>query len=349
MKKLPSILLTLLTIALAVVWMSCDSSSTPSISSQFAFIREAGGATRTALSAAERHYASEHMREFVQARKLQRSGTGLKPMDVTIANGTDSIVLMNNDGTGENVIANQAGWFYSVHLAPDGKKGVVVAEDANGVGQVYYVDLTNLNDPILTQLTNDNEWHWSAQISWDGRKVVFVTYPAGSDYDQITTVTYSGSSWGPETVITTNFDAESPTFTPSGQLVLENDDDDTIVLMNADGTGLKEITKASDSETYDWTPSVSADGKTILFERDSMTSPYEYYICTVPVAGGTVTKLTTSGYSGDPMYAGTQIVYASYLENFSKLEIFSMNTDGSNQKQLTNNTVYEYFDYWWRD
>ena len=347
MKKVPSLLLTIFVLALAVAWISCDSgSSLPTTSNQFAFIRTAGGGAGTAMSAmspAQRHYFSEHQRELRQMNKLQQMGTGIKPMATEIAPGTDSVVLLNNDGTGEVVVSSQGGWFYSVHLAPDGKKGVFIAKDTTQAQhlQVYYVDLANKTDPTVTQLTNDAEDHYSAQISWDAKKVVF---NADSTTWQLKIMSISG---GTETLIPTAFEPSFPTFTPNGQIVLENDDTDTIVIMNQDGTGLKNITSESDTEAYDWTPSVSADGQTVLFERDSLTSPYEEYICTVPIGGGTVKKLTTSGYSGDPIYVNNKIVYVSYLDSPSSWKVFSMNLDGTNQKQLTNNNVDEYFDWWW--
>ncbi len=343
MRKFPSLLVSILTLALAIVWVSCDSgTSLPTVSNQFAFVRPAGGGTGTAMSPAQRHYQAEHMRDLLQASKLQRSGTGLKPMAIVIAPGTDSVVLMSNDGTGENVISNQGGSFYSVHLGPDGKKGVATAVDSNGWVQVYYVDLTNTADPTVKQLTTDSEDHYSAQISWDGSKVVF---NVDSTSWQLKIMSTSG---GTETLIPTSFEPSYPTFTPSGQIVLENDDSDTIVVMNADGSGVKELTGGTTDTVaggaYDWSPSVSPDGTTVVFERDADTGDY---ICSVPIGGGTVKQLTTTGYNYDPMFVNNKIIYISGSEGLSSIEVFSMNLDGTNQKQLTTNTVDEYFDALW--
>jgi Tol biopolymer transport system component len=120
--------------------------------------------------------------------------------------------------------------------------------------------------------------------------------------------------------------------------VFENDDTDTISIMNADGTGLANITSEQDPEHGDWAPSVSPDGKTVVLSRNGD-------IYAVSISGGALTKLTTNGESWDPMFVKDKIVYISYVSGLSD-EVFSMNTDGTNQKQLTSNTVDEYFDWW---
>lgn len=321
-------------LAFAIVLANCGNDSHPltTATNQFAFIRYEpilGGT----MSAAQRHVQMEHRQAFQKSTK-PRQNSGLKPWVVEIPSGPYSVVLMNNDGTGERVIANQAGYFESVQQSYDGKKGVAVAEDSGGYYQVFYVDLADLNNPIITQLTTDTEDHWGAQISQDGKKVVFTKWVESANTWQLVTMSTSG---GTETVIPTSFEANYPTFAPNGKIVFENDDTDTISIMNADGSGLADITSEQDTEHGDWAPSVSPDGNTVVLSRNGD-------IYKVSVNGGTLTQLTTDGESWDPMYVNNKIVYISYPANGSSDDVFSMNVDGTNQKPLTTNSVYEFFE-----
>ncbi len=336
MRKLIPLLSAIFLVAFAIVLVNCGNDSHPiSATSQFAFIRPApaGGA---AISPVLRHFQMEHRQAVSGTHRLSR-GAGLKPMAVDVGPGTDSVVLMNNDGTGEQVIANQAGWFEAVQLGYDGKRGVASAEDLNGYLQVYYVDLTDKNNPTARQLTSDNADHWGAQISWDGKMAVFTKYVQSAGTWQLVTVPTSG---GTEKVIPTSFEANYPTFAPNGNIVFENDDTDTIVMIKADGSGLTTITSETDTEHSDWAPSVSPDGKTVVLSR--MGDIYS-----VSISGGAVKQLTTNGESWDPMVVKDKIVYLSWPASASSDEIFSMNMDGGNQKQLTTNSLNEYFEGGW--
>ena len=332
MRKLLPLISAIFLVAFAIVLVNCGNDSHPfTATNQFAFIRPApiGGAARSTV---QRQFHVERG-PAISAHRFHRAA-GIKPLAIEIGSGTDSVVLMTNDGTGEQVVANQAGWFESVQLGYDGKRGVGVAEDLNGYYQVYYVDLSDKNNPTATQLTSDSEDHWGAQISWDGKKVVFTKWVESASNYQVVVMPSTG---GTETLVNTTFDANYPTFAPNGKIVLENDDTDTIVIMNADGTGVTDITSEQDTEHSDWGPAVSPDGKTVILSRMSD-------IYSVSINGGTPTPLTTDGESWDPMVVKDKIVYMSWPADASSDEIFSMNLDGSGKKQLTTNSVNEYFE-----
>jgi Tol biopolymer transport system component len=125
-----------------------------------------------------------------------------------------------------------------------------------------------------------------------------------------------------------------------------------IFLAKDDGSDLQPLT---DTPGYDAEATVSPDGKKIAFTslRDGDLDIY-----TMSIDGTDVRRLTTTpGYDGGPFFSpdGSQIVYRAYRpqtpeelkdyqdllkENLirpSKLEIFIMNADGSNQRQVTSN------------
>ncbi len=340
------VLLACAVFALLLLWVGCgnDSHTTtpiqPAETQMFAFIRTSGG-TGTTASAGIRQMNRARIRHNL--RKLH-TGVGLRPMAVEIAPGTDSVVLMKNDGSGESVIANQAGTFYNVQLSYDGKKGVATAEDLNGWLQVYYVDLSNTANPILTQLTADAEDHWEAQLSRDGSKVAFDKYvDTAGKYQLVIMATTPGT----ENVISTpTIDVAYPSFAPDGKIVFMEWENATINIMNADGTGNKALTQV-DPTLEDYMPSVSPDGKTIVFERWNKTTGNDE-IYSMGIDGANLKALTTDGHNWDPMFVNDKIVFLSYRDSVDTWignEVYSMSLDGSNQKRLTNNTVDEYFLY----
>ena len=273
---------------------------------------------------------------------------GLQPYAYTIANGTDSIVVMKDDGTGQTVVANQAGYFYSVQLSLDGKKGVVSAEDENGYLQIFVANMANLQNGNPLQLTTDATDHYVPQLSPDDNTVVFVKYDSAG-IGRAYTVPAGG---GTQTMISTpdTIDVWTPSYTPDGKkIVYEDDNLDCINMMNLDGTGMTTLTNAGGTEYFDEFPSVSPDGTKLVFSRYGKATPTtseDVYIANID--GSNVTQLTNSGTAGeawDPMFVNNKIVFVYYSFATSDNDIYNMNFDGSAAKDLTNNSQDEYFQY----
>ncbi len=114
-----------------------------------------------------------------------------------------------------------------------------------------------------------------------------------------------------------------------------------------------ELVRLTDTPGYDAEATVSPDGETIVFTsaRDGDLDIY-----TMDLDGGNVTRLTdTPGYDGGPFFSpdGSKICYRSHhpepgpeLDEFralladekvrpSRMEIFVMNADGSDQRRIT--------------
>ena len=124
---------------------------------------------------------------------------------------------------------------------------------------------------------------------------------------------------------------------------------DDIYTVNADGSGPKNLTNSSSSETE---PNFSPNGAKIVFERalpDSSNS--EIYVMR---ADGSGTKRLTfdSDFDGSPHFSpdGRKIVFASYREGDSDTvrdsDIYVMNADGSGTKLLTKTAVDELDPVW---
>ncbi len=328
-----------LMLMLVAAWVGCgDSTHAVVPTSQLAFIRSSGVGAGLAASM---HHSLElgSLRAQPYAQKPV-TGPGLKPYLNTIANGSDSIVLMKNDGTGENVVSPQGGIFWAVQLSPDGTRGVGTAEDQNGYQQVFVADMKNLQNSNPLQLTNDAENHYVPQISPDNRTVIFVKYDSAGGMGQAYTIPASG---GTETLISTpTVDVWTPSYTPDGsKIVFEDDILDTINIMSTNGTGMKVLTNPGGTAYFDGFPSVSPNGKKLVFSRygkGTQTAGEDVYIANIDGTG--VTQLTTTGAttdSWDPMFVNTKIVFVY------NGDIYSMNYDGTKLKDISNNSADEYF------
>jgi Tol biopolymer transport system component len=87
-------------------------------------------------------------------------------------------------------------------------------------------------------------------------------------------------------------------------------------------------------------PSFSPAGDQVVYAKATSSrfnAPSDIY--TVPSAGGAPTRLTTDGFSLNPVWGPTQIAYSRgprRRQDSPRLNIWLMNPDGSGQHQLTN-------------
>jgi TolB protein len=327
-------------LALTASWLiACGSSSktippTQNLSSNFVFVRVDSSSS-----------LAQHPLHAGSAYLISHAGWQARPMPAAMAGG-ESVVMMKNDGTSETVLVSQIGPVGSVQLSLDGKKGVSMEEDNNGYMQIYYVDMTNLQSLHPVQLTTSAEDHVMPQFAPDDSRVLYHKWVSGS-LAQAFTVSASG---GEEIQISTpDTSVLFPAYTPDGKRIVfvtvdANYSKLFISIMNADGTGITPITGAGTN--LDENPAVSPDGKTIVFNRYTLSSQGETSdIYTVGIDGSNLRQLTTDGESFDPLYVNDKIVFVSDRAHNGAAEIYSMNLDGSNQKNLTNDGLEEFF-FW---
>jgi Tol biopolymer transport system component len=308
--------------------------------SQLAFIRSA--AIGSGASTMSRHAMEPGGLRFPGTPHVRAAG--IAPLLNATASGTDSIVTMKNDGTGETMLASQTGWFGSVQLSLDGKMGVGTVEDDNGYMQIYVVNMTSVHNLQPVKITSDAQQHYYPQLSPDNSTVVFMQYDPSNEQGFAYTIKASG---GTETKISTPLGifVNFPTFTPDGKkIVFEEENNDTINIMNLNGTGIKTLTNGDGTAYFDECPSVSPDGTKIVFSRygkDVETVGEDIYIANID--GTSVKQLTTDGNNWDPMFVNDKILFVSHRDNAGGSEIYSMNLDGTSVKRLTNNNVNDAF------
>ena len=137
-----------------------------------------------------------------------------------------------------------------------------------------------------------------------------------------------------------------------------------IFTANMDGSGL---TRLTNDPGYDAEATISRDGRKIVF---TSTRDGDLELYSMDADGTNVRRLTNDiGYDGGAFfsYDGTQIVYRAYhptdqreIADFQrllrqglvrpvKLDIFVMNADGTNRRQLTNNGAANFGPYFHPD
>lgn len=107
--------------------------------------------------------------------------------------------------------------------------------------------------------------------------------------------------------------------------------------MDADGSNKQQLTN---NDTQDLSPAISPDGSQIVFSRQNNSST-NYEIWMMDIDGANATQLTTvSGYDDSfPGWSsdGSKIVFSSTRDGNGN--IYMMNSDGSNQQQITTHSA----------
>jgi TolB protein len=236
----------------------------------------------------------------------------------------------------------------------------------------------------LKQLTFGGE-NAEAYFSSDGKQLIFQSTRDGHGCDQIYTMNIDGSN--PKLISTGDGRTTCSYFFPGQKRVLYSSTHlgdkqcppkpdysrgyvwavyptYDIFTAKPDGSDLKQLTN---SPGYDAESTITLDGKKIVF---TSTRDGDLDIYTMDADGKNVRRLTNElGYDGGPFwsYDGKQIVYRAYhpdteekkadylgllkqnLIRPTTLEIWVMNADGSNKRQVTSNGKANFGPYFFPD
>lgn len=238
---------------------------------------------------------------------------------------------------GKRLSGQQAWWRHAVHQFSDeiiryldGEPGIATTEycfsgGTTGKKEIYIADYDGAN---LKQVTQHNSISILPTFSPDGTKIAYVSFK-----DRYQFLYVFERSSGRSTALSKEVGMNSaPAWAPDGRrlaMVLSKDANSEIYLVNADGTGKTRLTNDPGTDT---SPSFSPDGNRIVFVSDRGGSPQVYVMDT---SGGGVKRLSLQGgKSYDPEWSpdGRQIAYVVEQSGF---QIYVMDADGGNPRQLT--------------
>lgn len=130
-------------------------------------------------------------------------------------------------------------------------------------------------------------------------------------------------------------DPALPVWSPDGLRVAFRaavNDMTEIFTVNADGTGLQQVTRGQTKADAATQPSWAADGSALYFKNQGDGAFYR-----VPVAGGAPTRIrAVSGEQYDlaPSPDGTMLAFTQRTRDEQEFALYTMNVDGSNERRV---------------
>ncbi len=245
--------------------------------------------------------------------------------------GNQDIYIMNADGSGQKRLAGTAQSDYYPTFTPDGKK---ILFDSYGK-KTAAIFIMNIDGTDIKTLSDPLEFNTDPIMSPDQSKILF--YSNRDGIDQIYVMDHDGDNQ--KRITKTQSNERTPVWSPDGSKIVfisGRDGNSEVYTMNVDGSAQKQITNnAGPDLVASWSP----DGLKILFygkNQPRSVDPLEQTeIMTINPDGTERENLTKDDFPDQgPTFSpdGQQILYTSCRGN---RELFLMDSDGSNRKQLT--------------
>ena len=221
--------------------------------------------------------------------------------------------------------------------SPDGRR-IAFTSERGVTHDLYVMDSDGSN---VVRLTHDNFFESRASWSPDGTRIAFSAFR----FDVRNSEIYAMDADGENEINMTKhkMDDNVPSWSPDGSKIAfvgsrggALNDPFHIFVMNADGTGRRNLTGDSDL-TESFFPAWSPDGKKIVFHSQHIFAPrLPYHIYVITAEGENLERLTEEGNRGtSPVYVldGKKIAYMS--RRGGDYNIYLMDTHGRNVVKLT--------------
>lgn len=204
---------------------------------------------------------------------------------------------------------------------------------------VYLVDA---DSGAVRQLTDTKDFEWWPTWSRDRQRLGFIAWPAppegqGATPEATTAATTAGTA--------TATPAGTPTVAPVETVSPEDIIRRHIVVANADGSGQRAIGDSILLQSYSSGFSWSPDASRIIYMAalDPTQRPLRAKLRVLNVADGSEIPLTEERLGFLPAWSpdGTKVAFGAFVGELDEnsegeSEIFLMNSDGSNLRQVTN-------------
>ncbi len=281
---------------------------------------------------------------FVSLAASPTQNESADPIELKVAfystrDGNDEIYSMSISGENLTRLTHNQADEYCPDWSPDGRQ-IAFVSTRDGNGEIYVMNADGSNQRRLTS-TDQDETHpaWSP----DGEFIVFRSNRDGNPE------IYIMKADGSEQRRLTWHDADDmrPGFSPDGKRISFNSDRDgnwEIYMMDAESYQISRVTETDTDEVFPtWSPDSS---QLVYFDFDRATN--KAVVELFDLENGTKTRLEAPGRvneNGVWSSQDNQIVFQSNRDG--NYEIYVMNSDGSNQRRLTNTSASEYWPSVW--
>jgi dipeptidyl aminopeptidase/acylaminoacyl peptidase len=244
-----------------------------------------------------------------------------------------------NDGSGLTRLSSRLRDFHSVYVLPDGSKAVFAAAD--GYSQIYYLaPVDSTTEPV--QLTTTPLHKINVMLSADGSRIAFLQFSPvqTGDYPKWDVAVMDAHGSNLYVIPAPGIASFShPYFSPDASKIVVAmgvaafGADWDIYTMNADGTNLTRLTP---DRFPGETPAFSPDGNQIVF-GSTASGDSSVYIMNTDGSGLKRVGPQDSKWR-DPLFVSDRIMFVA------SREIYSIKPDGTDLRQVTNNTLEDSFE-----
>ena len=277
----------------------------------------------------------EREKIFAYGRLPRWSPDGNRIVYEKYIKGTFNIYIFNISDTSKTIITNDSAGNFYPQWSPSGEK--IVFESIRNRNREIYVSNTDGSSQI--NLTNTASDESRPQWSHDGTKIIYVSSTNSSNSD-----IWMMDADGNNKVNLTNGIGRngSPALSPLGNKIAFISNRDSlstkVYTMNLNGS---EVLKLSDIPILDIPVSWSHDASKIVFGSDII-----YTINADGTGRKALTKASQIYYDYSPIWCpdDSKIVFVSTRTHYN--DIFVMDSDGKNVKQLSSKTIDNVFPAW---
>lgn len=292
-----------------------------------------------------------------------------KPSIVFIAPNNDyytgSLFVIDANGTNLTQLIERTDMLLHVQRpawSPDGRRLAFVAQVRKGEFlSKEHIYTMNADGSNITQVTSTGAIYRDLSWSPDGENLlfsggflgnpptpIFKIYTIGVDGSSLVQLTFYTDDTGHAFPWLGSVDL-SPIWSPDGKQIafVSNRNSITgneyfIFLMNSDGSNVTQLTNSNSVNVWYETPAWSPDGNHIAFSYSTLENDADDGIYIMDDTGSNSVQISTNPYDSSPAWSpdGGQIAFISRRDSPISY-LFVMNTDGSNEVQVTNiNSFY---------